>query len=394
MKNQVLILLSFLTINVYAQIDFEKGYFINNENQKTDCLIKNIDWKNNPTKFDYKLNENAAKETVTIKTVQEFGIHNVSKYVRADVKIDRSSEAILNLSKERKPIFEADTLFLKILIEGKASLYRYYEGNLERYFYNKDNSKIEQLVFKSYKNSKNTIAKNIQYQQQLINNLKCSSFSDEKAIRLKYEKKDLTRFFVAYNECQKESFTNFETKQKRDLFNLNLRPGWNRSTLSVENSLSSSRNVDFGDQLTFRFGIEAELIIPFNKNKWSVIIEPTYQYFNATQEVDTRTINTAYQSVELPIGIRHYFFLGENSKIFVNASYVFDISRNSSIDLDFGTSLEIASLNNLALGLGYKQNDRFSLEFRYLTPRDVLGRYVSWTSDYTTLSVVLGYTLF
>jgi hypothetical protein len=224
--------------------------------------------------------------------------------------------------------------------------------------------------------------------------LKCSSFSDEKAIRLKYEKKDLTRFFVAYNECQKESFTNFETKQKRDLFNLNLRPGWNRSTLSVENSLSSSRNVDFGDQLTFRFGIEAELIIPFNKNKWSVIIEPTYQYFNATQEVDTRTINTAYQSVELPIGIRHYFFLGENSKIFVNASYVFDISRNSSIDLDFGTSLEIASLNNLALGLGYKQNDRFSLEFRYLTPRDVLGRYVSWTSDYTTLSVVLGYTLF
>lgn len=395
MKNQLLILLTLtLTLNAYAQITFEKGYYIDNDNQKVDCLIKNIDWKSNPTKFDYKLSGSAEKETGNIKTIKEFGINNTSKYVRANVKIDRSSEAILGLSKERKPNFEADTLFLKVLIEGKANLYQYYEGNLERYFYNKDNSNIEQLVFKTYENSSNTISKNLQYQQQLINSLQCATVSENKAKNLRYEKKDLIRFFVAYNECQKVNFTNFESKEKRDAFNLNIRAGLNNSTLLVQNNISNSQNIDFGSQLTLRFGIEGEFIMPFNKNKWSVIIEPTYQYFKAEKEDDGRTIIADYQSIELPIGFRHYFFLSKNSKIFLNASYVFEFAPNSFVNPGFGTSLEIVPLSNFAFGLGYKQNDRFSLEFRYLTQRDILGNYLYWYSDYQTLSLVLGYTLF
>ena len=46
-------------MNCFAQISFEKGYFINNANQKTNCLIKNQDWKDNPTEFEYKLDENS-----------------------------------------------------------------------------------------------------------------------------------------------------------------------------------------------------------------------------------------------------------------------------------------------------------------------------------------------
>ena len=58
MKKQLLILLIFIsTFNSYAQTSFEKGYFINNEGQKTDCLIKNIDWKDNPTEIKFKYTE-------------------------------------------------------------------------------------------------------------------------------------------------------------------------------------------------------------------------------------------------------------------------------------------------------------------------------------------------
>jgi len=39
----------------YSQISFEKGYFINNTNQRISCYIKNSDWKNNPTEFVYKI---------------------------------------------------------------------------------------------------------------------------------------------------------------------------------------------------------------------------------------------------------------------------------------------------------------------------------------------------
>ena len=57
------------TLNCYSQISFENGYFIDNDNQKINCLIKNLDWENNPTKFKYKLSENNELNTKTIKSV-------------------------------------------------------------------------------------------------------------------------------------------------------------------------------------------------------------------------------------------------------------------------------------------------------------------------------------
>ena len=145
MKKQLLLFLTvLLSFNSYSQISFEKGYYINNNNQKTNCLIKNIDWKNNPTEFEYKLYENSESKETNIKLIKEFGIDNISKYVRNTVNIDRSRETINNLSNDRNPIFKEEEVFLKVLVEGKANLYQYDDGNLRKYFYNKENSNIEQ----------------------------------------------------------------------------------------------------------------------------------------------------------------------------------------------------------------------------------------------------------
>jgi len=46
------------------------------------------------------------------------------------------------------------------------------------------------------------------------------------------------------------------------------------------------------------------------------------------------------------------------------------------------------------MGIGYKQNDRYSLEIRYQTNREILGNYLSWNSEYKTLSIIFGYSLF
>ena len=56
MRKQILVL-AFITISClqsYSQIIFENGYFIDESNNRIECLIKNIDWKNNPTEFEYK----------------------------------------------------------------------------------------------------------------------------------------------------------------------------------------------------------------------------------------------------------------------------------------------------------------------------------------------------
>ena len=54
MKNLLVISFLFYLTFSYSQITFEKGYFISNDGIKTECFIKNLDWRNNPTEFEYK----------------------------------------------------------------------------------------------------------------------------------------------------------------------------------------------------------------------------------------------------------------------------------------------------------------------------------------------------
>ncbi|BFP41781.1 hypothetical protein FGF1_26260 [Flavobacteriaceae bacterium GF1] len=380
-----------ISLNSHSQISFEKGYYIDNANQKKNCLIKNVDWKNNPTEFVYKLSENDEPQKATIKDVKEFGIDHTSKYIRSSVHIDRSSDYNIDvIDTYRNPILEEEVLFLKVLVEGKANLYMYEDGNLRRFFYNKDDTPIEQLTYKLYKKSNDRIGKNQRFKQQLLNGLQCPTFTIRKVENLEYKKNDLIGFFIDYNTCNDLDYINYEEKQKKDLFNLTLRPGFYSATLSIQNSILTSRNTDFDNEFGFRFGIEAELILPFNRNKWSFLIEPTYQSYQSEKE----GAEVDYKSVELPVGVRHYFFLNDNSKIFVNGSFVFDLSFDSAIGFDTRSDLEVRTRNNLAFGIGYKFHEKYSLELRYQTNRDVLSNYFYWSSEYRSISMIFGYSLF
>ncbi|WP_233195778.1 PorT family protein [Aquimarina sp. MAR_2010_214] len=357
-------------------------------------MIKNLDWKNNPTKFFYKLSENTEPKKGHINSIKEFGIINKSKYVRRKVDIDRSSENLKDLSTLRNPVFKEEQLFLKVLVEGKANLYRYGDGNLKRYFYKTDTSSIRQLIFKSYRTTNVQKGKNNRYKQQLLNILKCESISVKDLKNANYTKKELVNLFVKYNSCSDSAFINFEKKQKRDLFNLTIRPGIKNTSLSIQNVISYPDIIDFGSKLSFRFGVEAEFIMPFNKNKWALLIEPTYQYSKFEKIVDQQVINVDYKSIELPLGFRHYFFLNNNSRIFINGVFIIDLDMDSKINFEKDADLTIKTDGNLAFGIGYNYNQKYSLEMRYGSGRAILGDYTFWNSDYESLSVILGYTLF
>lgn len=374
-----------------SQISYVEGYYINNSNQKIEGLIKNVDWKNNPIEFEYKTTEQAEKEALTIESVKEFGIKNVSKYIRFDINIDRSSNNLDLLSSDKNPIFKKEVLFLKVLIEGDASLLLYKDKSLTRYFYQTTNQYIAQLIYKEYKTPENKIGTNNEFRRQLFNNLKCSDISMDDVKNIDYEKKALLKFFTKYNNCNNSGYVNFEEKVKSDLFNLNIRPGINSSSLSISNDAISSSSVDYDNELTFRIGLELEFIMGFNKNKWAIIIEPTYQYYKAEDKAITNLSNTNvdYNSIELPVGLRHYLFLNNKSKIFINGSFIYDFVLNSKV-----RNLEASSGINLAMGIGYNYKKTYSVEFRYHTNRDILTDYLAWTSDYKTISIIFGYTLF
>ena len=402
MKNKLLIIFAiFLSFNCYSQIIFEKGYYINNLDEKIECLIKNVQWYNNPNKFTHKLTDDANEKETTINEVKEFGIYNASKYIRSTVNIDRSSEGITNLTTQKDPIFTNETLFLNVILEGKATLFFFKEDIVEKYFYKKENSTIEQLINKNYLTPNNSIAKNEKYLIQLWNDLKCPDLTMKMIEKIKYTSDDLTNFFTKYNQCNNSQTTIFDKKKSWDLFKLTVRPGINSSSLSIINiNNANSYTIDFKNQISVRLGIEAEIVLPFNKNKWSIVLEPTYIYYNSKVNYvvngNSREASVDYKAIEFPLGIRHYFFLNNDSKILINGFLVPEFNFSSTIKFsDNSDVLDIDVSSAFALGIGYKFKNKYSIEYRYTTNKNLLSRYDGKPeAKFMNSSLIFGYTFF
>lgn len=412
MKNRLLLILLFIvsSIKSFSQINFEKGYFINESNQKIECLIKNMDWSNNPTDFEYKLTEDSEIKKASITNTKEFGTYNSSKYIRAQVKIDRSSDAINDLSNERNPIFQDEQLFLKVLIDGDASLFLYLDTkNSQRFFYKaKKDSEIIQLVCKQF--ITDAVYSNNLYRQQLYNDFKDCGISFEETGKIRYKQWELEDFFKKINKDSNSNYVNYQSKEKKDLFNLTLRPGLKLSSFSMEKEDGVFGKINFDNELSFRFGVEAECILPFNKNKWAVMVEPTFQHYESEKTIKYSryhfdpnpyyVVKADYASLELPIGIRHYFFINDKSKVFVNAFFMFDFNFDSTIEITnpnestFKQVHDIESDLSYGLGAGYKFKDKYGLELRYNLGRNIMANQNTWSSNYSSLDFIFGYSFF
>jgi len=406
MQNKFILLVGILLLSLtsFSQIEFEPGYLIDNNNQRIDCLIKNQDWKNNPNKIRYKTSENDEPEIASIEEIKEFGLNNQSKYIRAIVDIDRSSDELSKLTKERNPVFETETLFLKVLLEGESTLYSYTEGNLHRFFFNSKEGKIEQLVYKRYMGEAIDLKSNKLFRQQLYLAFANQGISADQTERLKYEQHDLIRFFERLQDNQAEGLTNYIAKEKRDPFNLRFTVAANNSSFPIENSSDNSLNVDFGSKINCSIGLEAEFVLPFNKGKWAFIVAPEFRQLKSEKTVETSSVSQGemnavvdYKSIDLPVGVRYYFYLAPTSRIFLQTAYTPNFALSSKITLKRadGTvfnELDITTTNNMSYSIGYNYK-RINIELNY-GKRNMLSDYITWQSELKNLSLKLAYQLF
>ncbi len=408
-----------------AQIVFEKGYFINNNGQRTNCYIENVDWRNNPTTFNYKINQNdSEKKLENMMGVVEFGIDNESMYKRFAVKIERSPNDTKYLIEGNNPQWKDETLFLKALILGEANLYSYTDENIIRYFYETKQHPINQLVYIKYINQEDlkttntgiynygeNIKENNQFRQQLLNSLQCETMSEADFKSLTYKKNALVDIFEKYNNCKGTAVpnTNYSPRGSHKSFAFRVTPGIYSASLKISDpNVYYNVSTDIKNEIIFKMGLEAEYILPFNKGIWSVFVNPNYQKFTAEQQYSRDsnfqtagiidiTASANYASIEIPLGVRRYFFLNSSSKIFVNLAYVLDVQMsgaevvftNKNNAANANGTLPIVSRNNIAFGVGFSYN-RFSAEIRMNTPRE-LSNYLQWSAKYTSTGITLGY---
>ncbi|MBW1293982.1 outer membrane beta-barrel protein [Aquimarina litoralis] len=399
MRNLIFCSIALLLNSImYSQIKFEKGYIVNNTNEKITCWIKNVDWGNNPSEFQYKLTENSNIEQGGLNQIKEFAV-GTTKFVRAIVNIDKSSTNLNNLDAFEEPVFEEQKVFLKVLVEGEATLYSYQKFGLSRYFYKTTSLPITQLVYKVYRGKGGVIKYNMRFRSQLWESFNSEKYKANYFRSIDYKRRDLVRFFENYNSKDGVTNTEVKSKQKRkDIFNINLRVGINSSSFEIEELAAQQRNFEFGQKIGPRIGIEAEFILPFNKEKWSLLLEPSYQSYSSSKTFtfspgNTQTTEVTYNSIEFPLGVRYYSFLSPSSKLFANVSYVFATDLSSSIDFELSDDIEINSSNNLAFGVGFKFKNTYSIEARYVLKRDLLNELTLFDSDFETFSLILGYKI-
>ncbi|WP_243349382.1 PorT family protein [Parabacteroides sp. FAFU027] len=402
-KILILVILVIVTINCFGQSYYEKGYFIDNKNIRTDCLIKNSDWLRNPTQFKYKLSENGEIQEADIKYVKEFGIANYYKYIRANVNVDISPSELKNISTDKNPVWQNKQLFLKVLVEGEASLYYYFGSKIDdRFFYSCKDSVIKQLIYKEYLYDTDHTAYNDSFRIQLKKDVHCSFDSDIELANMTYTKSDLAKYFIDYNTCIDPTYKVPERKRSKGEFSLALAAGLAYSSLSVSNDDRTYVNTDFGGKFISTYSLELEYILPFNNGKWGVVLSPAYQssFHNEKQDgFKSTTIN--FESVDLALGIKNYLFQNYNTKFFVDCSVnsLLNYCIDSKVGYKVNTSKDFSYLYmteaynpNFILGAGLEYKNLF-VSLKYYTPQNILTRYFSWDSRYDKISFNIGYKI-
>ena len=408
MKIRTLYLLFFFTTSsMIAQVSYQFGYIIDNSGNKVECFIKDLEWSNNPTEFQYKLTEDSNEIiTGTLNSVRIFAIGNHTKYKNVTIGIDKSSNRTASMSKQYEPEFITETVFLKWLVEGSSNLFKYQTNKTQRFFYSSNENKIEQLIYKKFLLNSNTVSLNAAFKKQLYDNLKCEAMSIDDSRFLDYDEHDLIAFFQKYNVCSNSDSKVYEGSKNKGDFNFSIKVGYVSSNLNIKFDSGVLRDDRLSAELesksSIRIAAEVEYILPLNNNKWSVFVEPGYESYSASKTYSVgdiasfeQTVSVDYQYVDVPVGVRHYMFLNDDSKLFISAAFVFVLDLSEKIDYEDNNGtrdLLINSSSNLNFGFGFNYLNRFSIEARITTARNITRDYAFFNSDYRTdLGLILGY---
>lgn len=413
MKNYLLIMVFFLTFSVSAQIHFEAGYLIDQNGDRRDVLIQNKDWRTNPSIIQYKNSEEGPTYTAGITDITEFGIGDELKYRKFLAPIDKSPVRVEFLSTNPEPEYQNEWVFLNTLVEGEVNLYLYRSDGINNFFYFKD-EELQPLVHKSYLDDQN-VDQNNHFRKQLYSKLNCSQKSANDFRRIKYSAAVLINYFKEYNRCVQSEIKIYEKSRRKTKVHLSAKAGLDFSKVIVNKGYDAGGS-EFHPANSLRIGAEMELVLPFKKNKWAVLMESTYRDMSLEEELITRNISGTtvtqltleHKYLTTTGGFRHYFFLTDDFILFFNAAVSFDIPLSTNIKFDrderyrMDPELDAVEVNAYpALGVGFSFLKRFSAEFRYEIEREMNGsnfvptQYdLDWSSEISSFSILLAYKVF
>lgn len=393
----IAILLTTVSVGSFAQELFQEGYFIDNDGNKVQCLIKNEDWIDNPSELQYRLTENDPPLSVGINDINEFKVGG-TRYLRAVVEIDHSSDKSRYLSNRKELLTTLDTVFLNFLVEGEADLFVFRDSEVQRFFLRMKDEEIQPLKYKKYKTTDGVMT-NTAYRRQLMRNILCGDITVERLSRIRYTNNELIKIISEFNNCVESENILYENQSlKKTKISFIVRPGLRLASFNVGSNINSLKNVsDYNDQNSFQFGLQMKFDIPSRNNKWAITFEPTYQQYSSTGELKfgntaDQSTEIQYTSIEVPIGLRYYVNFSKKSRIFLSPYLIIDTPIGDSF-VETKEKYKISSSPNISIGIGYEFDKTYSIEIQKGLKRALLTD-TGFDSNYNYISFQLGYKIF
>ena len=286
----VLLLIYFLGVPAFAQNMYKKGYYISSQQDTIWGYILDRNWSRNPEKVSFKATtETKEIKILTATAISEFGLEAGDQFVSEIVDIDKTSLQLQTLQNEAATNVVRDTVFLRVVNKGAASLlYLNDENSKEHFFYQKQQETPIELKFKKHikeDGGKKVVITSEIYKGQLFTYLNDCPELKNVIPGLKYQLGDLQSVFRRFNECKGISNKDYTAKPQKIKAQFGLISGLSKTTLTFSGiGQETLTKPTFKSPISQTLGITLNLIFPRSHQKWIVHNELLWKPYTAKAE--------------------------------------------------------------------------------------------------------------
>jgi hypothetical protein len=189
-----------------AQSNYHKGYILTDSKEKLEGYVDFEGGPFTPSEIRFKKDLTMTPQTFTVENCRGYGVDNKSDFQMFTISVSQSPTRISALKEGLDTSSKRETVFLKVLQEGKnLTLYSYIDEIKERFYLLNKSSKEPYELFRALFLAKHsaTIDGDFKFRDQLMTELTTNEGAgpyDPRGLNaLRYEEKDLLKVVSAIN---------------------------------------------------------------------------------------------------------------------------------------------------------------------------------------------------
>ncbi len=305
MKTIFTLLLTFLTITGFAQRKFVPGYYITKQGDKVEAQINDQNWDRNPTFIE--VSNGADVVRLGLDELSGFGLSTGDVYDAYSVEVDKSPTKINLIEVNSQPVIVRETVFLKAIVKGAASLYYLKDNNAkEHYYIQKGEEEPAELIYRTVKfqsEDKFSYNKLPIYRGLLSATLTECPEATEKISKLPFMQSAFEGLIVSYNQCVSGSAGTYQATKEGIKWNIAATGGLTYTSLKFTSSDSHSlTNGDFNGA-NYTIGLTALANLPRGRGRWAIqgdlLLKPfkaedTYSYYSVGSMINIMQVTTTF----------------------------------------------------------------------------------------------------